>query len=201
RLHAGWTNRRRQAADRVRAEQAAGEELRREWAALREEWLRRRAVLQQEERALAERTLALEQYRQGLLAQAPDPAAADKELRRLRRQWGTQFASTTETIRTEQQALHAEAGRLELRYREVQQQVEGVTAEEADVYRRQLTFERDQTLAADEYNKLRQELVSLYAQRTCYERQVLNLQDEVERIACLLLDETDAGSPPAVQAA
>ena len=109
--------------------------------------------------------------------------------------------STTETIRTEQQALQAEAGRLELRYRDVQQQVERVTAQEADIYQRQLTFERDQTLAEDEYHKLRQELVSLYAQRTYYERQVLNLQDEVERIACVFLDEADAGSPPAVQAA
>src|SRR5439155_19901528 len=63
-LRERWGKRRLRQVCRLRSQRSACEELRREGEANRQEWLRRSTLWAKEARTLAERALALEQYRQ-----------------------------------------------------------------------------------------------------------------------------------------
>jgi pSer/pThr/pTyr-binding forkhead associated (FHA) protein len=192
-LRRRWSQRRRHELKRVRAdlERCAG--FRRQYAMLWEECARRRAELEQKERALAERALALEQYRLEYLGQAPDSAAANKRLGRLRRRWAGVVAAAERGLRRERRALEAEAARFRDQAEEVEQRLAEAAQHEEDVARRLADWEHEQALAEDGSARLRRELQSLQVQRALYERQLEQVRDEVERVARSLLD---APEPP-----
>jgi hypothetical protein len=197
----GWQGRRHQQVERLRADLAACEALRREWAGLRAECLRRRARLEQVDRSLAERALALEQYRQECIGQAANPRAAEKRLRRLRRRWEALAAVSEKERERQRRVLEAEAARLDEAQRRLQAQTAEILAREADLARRQAAWEEQRLLSEGEHAKLLQEMQSLRRQRQCSEQQIQEVRDEVERLVRLLLDEVGEYPSPSLDQA
>jgi chromosome segregation ATPase len=200
-LRQRWDDRRRRQVLRLRAQRNDSEETRRQGAASRETWDRERTALAREQRALAERALALEQLWQECLGKSANPTAAEKRLEQLRRQWTALFAGEEKFLARERQWVVSEAARLEARLRQLEQQTDQITAGEADLASRQAAWEQERALAETDQGKLRQEIESLRKQRELYEQQLQELAEEVERLARFFLDEGEATTLPAVQAA
>src|SRR5262249_37994591 len=130
---------------RVRSQRSACEELRRESEALRQEWLRRTMIFAKEQRGLAERALALEQYRQQCISRATNPKAAEKRLERLRRRWATRGASAERALEQERRFLQTQAARLEEQRRQVQEDAEGLSTQLAELSQRQAAWQQQQS--------------------------------------------------------
>jgi chromosome segregation ATPase len=191
-----WDARRRRQVLGIRRRRAVCEELRREYAAQRTECLTREALLAQEQRALAERALALEQYRQTFIARTPDPKAADKRLKQLRGRWAAQFASAKQILVRERRLLEAETARLEEYARQLGQQADDLDRRETELAGQEASREEERLVLETGQARLRQELATLQRQREHYEHQVAQLRDEVDRLARLLLEESDAPASP-----
>lgn len=190
-LHQRWVRRRGREIEWLKSERAACEKLRRECALMRDGWLKRQVALEQEQRSVAEKTLALEQLQQETLGQSADAAAAGKRLERLRRRWAALSAAAEKGLAEQWQKLQAEAARLEAQHARLQKHTAKVTAQETDLSQRLSEWERNQLVAADEMNSLRQDLDSSQSHRDRYEKQVNELRDEVEQLARLFLDESE----------
>lgn len=190
-LHQKWVKRRGREVDWLRGERAACEKLRRECVAVREGWLKRRAALEQEQRTVAEKTLALEQFQQEQVGQAGNAAAAGRRLEKLRRRWAALSAPAEKALAEQWEQLKAEAQRLEAMQARVNKQTARLTAQENDLGTRLSEWEQNKVVAADEANRRVQELASAQSLRDRYEKQVYELRDEVERLARLFLDEAE----------
>jgi hypothetical protein len=200
-LRRRWVVRRRHEMRRLRADHERCESFRRQYAVLWEECFRRRTALEQEERLVAERALAMEQFRLECLGRAPDSAAADKGMERLRRRWAALGAEAERRLTQDRQGLDAELARLQEYARRLQDQAADVARREEDLSGRQAAWEQERTLAATAAARLRQELQSLQAQRDEYERQLTEMRDEMERVARLLIDDGEPAALTVVQAA
>lgn len=201
-LHQRWSKRRRQEVERLHAERGTLAKLHQELAHQREEWLRRGAVIEKEQKDLAERSLALEQQRLEVIRKAPNSEAADRRLDRLRGRWAAGFVTLQRSIAQERDAVKTEMGQLEGRFRQLQQLAHKAALKEADFAQQLSTWEREKLLAEEEKEKRRGQLQIWQAQRDRFERERQQLRDEVERLARLLMDESNAAAPfPAAQAA
>lgn len=200
-LHQRWVKRRQREIEWLQSERAASEKLRRECVTLRDEWLRRAAALEQEQRRLAEQALAMEQLQQETLGQADNASAAGKRLERLRKRWASQSAAARQAVAQQREELRAEAERVEQFNARLQTHAAKLAAREADLSRRQTEWEHSRIQSEDEVTGLREELASQSARSSRYERQVGELRDEVERLARLFLDEDGTVRLPTAQAA
>jgi hypothetical protein len=200
-LRERWSKRRQRQICRLRSQRNMCEKLRREAEALRQGWLRASTLLAQEQRATAERTLALEQYRQQWIARAAHPKAAEKRLERLRRRWATLAASAERALAKERKYLEARSACLEEQTRQLQRDTNELTAQEAESSTRQADWEQEQVRQQGEQDRIRRELLSLRDQRESYERQLESLREDVERLVRLMLGDTDPAPPHTVQAA
>jgi chromosome segregation ATPase len=184
-----WQERRHRLLERLRQDRDRCEELRLEWAALREECRRRGEVLDREKRALAERALALEQYRQECVSKSSNPRAAERRLERLRKRLVSQSANAMRQITRERLALEKDLAKADERARQLKRQFDALAAAETEFTARQETREKQESSFNHEQEKLRFELNNYQNQRTCYEQQLEKLRDEVERLARLLYEE------------
>jgi chromosome segregation ATPase len=200
-LRQRWVKKRRQELDLLRAERAACEKLRLEYANLRQECWKRSLALEQQECDLTEKTLALEEYRQQFILRAQDAAGVESKLERIRRRWSQENAATMRTTAEQLQRLQDESAQLQQRGRELLKAAEEVTAREATLAQRQAAWEEKLTQAEAQEGRLAQQLESLLSQRDRTERQVAELQNEVERLARVLLDELEQPSMGLSQAA
>jgi chromosome segregation ATPase len=200
-LRERWNERRRRQVLRLRSRSTACEELRRECAVLREELLRRTTILGQEQRTLAERALAMERYRQECLGKAANAKVAEKRLEHLRRREATLLASAKRSLAEERRRLETLSARTEERSRLVHTQAQELGSQEADLASRQAAWEQQQLATQEQQRKLQGTLQTLRQQRSSYERQLQELRDEVERLARILLDETNHTPLPMGQAA
>jgi hypothetical protein len=199
-LRRRWHKRRRRQLERLRAERASCEDLRQECAAMREEWLNRRTLLDQEQRSLAEQALTLEQYRQECLGKAAPPEAAQR-LEHLRRSWADWTAAAQRNVMQDRLALQTEATRLQQRQRAFQQVADIIAGQEADLLQRQAAWEQQQVVAEEERARLRQQVYRLGVQRSRFEQQVKDLHAEVERLVGVLIADGGAASESIGQAA
>jgi hypothetical protein len=175
--------------------------MRKQYAKLWDEYFRRRAALEQEQRAVAERALALEQYRLECQGKAPDSAAADRRLEQHRRRWASLAAVAQRNVARERQALHVEAARQHQRSRAEQRLAHDVALREEVLSRDRATWEQEKALHELTQTRLRQQLQSLQAHRDQYERQLQQLSEEVERMARLLIENGEQALLPFTQAA
>jgi pSer/pThr/pTyr-binding forkhead associated (FHA) protein len=200
-LRRKWKQRRREETSEFQKAHGQFIEARRLYATLWEECLRRSAAMDPEKRTLAEKTLALDQYRLEVIGQAENAAAAERQLERLRRRWAGLFTEAERTLSRERQAVEAEIGRLDARSRQIEQEAAELAQRGADHFTRQCEWENHQ-LVVDEANvRLRKELECLRFERAQQERQLVALRDEVERMAHTLLEQTEMQSRPTSQAA
>jgi len=200
-LRQRWAQRRRQEVEHWRAESKHCQEIRQHYALLWEEYTRRNAAVEQEQRILAERALAMEQFRLECIGQSANSPAAEKRLERLRRRWAALSAAAQRALAKERHALQAEASRLEERSRQLEQYAAELAARATDLSSRQTEWQHEQTSAEGAQTRMRQELQSLRVQHDLHERQIHTLRDELERMAQTLIEESEPLTLPAVQAA
>jgi hypothetical protein len=199
--------RQRRWAEEVEADRQARaqcEEMRRDYAALWKECQERRARLAQQQRDLNARAQALENLRQQLLNRSPDPAAANRRLQRLERQYAAHLEAEGKALEEERQRIAGEVRRLDaLGQRLREEEAEIAAGREALAQGRTEGEDRREAVADDDV-RLRLQLRRLQAQHDADEQHIAQLRDELERVARLLMDEPappQLVAPPASQAA
>jgi hypothetical protein len=196
-----WGQRRRQEAKQLRAAQEECERLRQQYLTLWAECFRRCSALEQEKRAVAERSLAMEQFRLELLGQSVDSAAGERRLEKLRRRWSALSVAAGRRLAQERRALEAEGDRLQELANLLEREAAVLALREEELASRQADWEQEQALRETEDARLRQELQSLQGQRDVYERQLRQVRDEVERVARGLIDGAEPPMLTVAQAA
>jgi hypothetical protein len=196
-----WAARRKREQEQLRAERAATEKLRQEWMTLREQWYRRAAALEDQARALAEKELALERHRQQVLTLAPDAAAAERAIELLRRRLSRQNAAAARRHAQAQRKLHTELAQLKSGFASLHQQADALIEREIGLAEQETILEEQKT--RDQSDQLQGEarMRRLRAQHDIYEQQILALQNEVERVALVLLHESAEPLPTLNRAA
>lgn len=200
-LRQRWARRRRQELEDLQAARASCEELRRHHAALWQECQKRRAKLAQEQRETAAQMVSVERFRQELLTQAPDAAAAEKRIQKLRKRDLARLESEERDLTRERQALQAETAYLQERARHLEQQEDELIRRYEAWSCRQTEWEDQQAATADAEERRHKELHRLQQLHAQDERQLAELRDELERVARLLLEEAEPPAPPAHRAA
>lgn len=178
----------------------ACEQLRKECSDLRDHWVRRGKALEQERRSLAERALAVEEYRFTFLRPGGDPAVVEQRLRRLRDRWLGEFESAAQPVVRERQELAADWERLAEGLGQLRNDLTTLATRESEIARRERDHEQLETRNRLEHDSLRNDLARHRAQRDLYERQARALQEEVERLARAMLEDSES-APPLARAA
>lgn len=199
-LRTRWDARCARETDQVRSVLAAANALRQEVAELRHDWLQRRQQLDAQRRGLAEKALAVEQFRQEVTLRARDPESA-KRIERLRRLWLTQNAAHIRTAREEREALRGELTRLDERRDETLQATGQLAALQQELGERQRNVEHHEMLQGVRLGRLEQELRDSESRRDRAERRLQELHEEVERIAQSLLGDPEPPLLPFERAA
>lgn len=183
--------RRAQEIEELRCARAQHEQMRRDYAVLWQECQDRRAELLREQRDLLGKTLALEQFRQQLLGRAADSPEAEKRLERLRRRHQTCLQAEERDLKRERDALSAETKRLDTRAVRLSEREGRLDGRHEDWMQQIADWEDRQTAAAELEQHRQQELRHWQLLHEQAERQVIELREEVERIARLLLEEVE----------
>ena len=157
-LHERWTKRRRRELAWLQNERGTAEKVRQECADLRDDWFKRGAALQEEQRSLAERSLALEQYQQETMGQATNPASAERRLQRLRIRWAGQLAKAQKSASAERQRIESDATNLQERQVRYQKHLARLNQREEELSEKLRKWEEDRLQVGDELARLRQEL-------------------------------------------
>jgi hypothetical protein len=195
-LRQRWSKRRRLELERLRGERQVLDEIRQENDRQRLLLMDQTTSLEAEKRALAEKSLALEQHRQELLAKT-DSAGAERRLERLRRRWLALHATAIRAAGRERDSLKGALLALASRHAELRERADRVAQAEADLALQQAAWEHQQTLAAARQARMQHGIQSAEAQRSLADQQVARMKDEIERIARALIDEPD---PPTSEA-
>ncbi|MBL8795534.1 MAG: FHA domain-containing protein [Planctomycetia bacterium] len=190
-LHERWQRRRRKEVQWVQTERAAAAKARKEFTTLRQRWLERHGELDREQRSLAERALAIEQFQQECIGKAAHPAAAARRLERLRQRWANLAAAAQKSLNQEREALEQEGKELEEYHGRLAKQADHISSKEAELGEKLADWEKAQLAAHEDMNRLRADMHLATVCRDRYEMQVNDLRDEVERLARLLLDEVE----------
>jgi hypothetical protein len=183
-----WNDRRQQEIGRQRTlrTRLAAQQI--ELNELRASLLTESQQVEQEKRILAEKTLALEQYREELFARANDPNA-QRRVERLRRRWLALNADSIRNARRERNAVNKELERLDDLHTELAQESSRLEQLDTDLAEKQAALEeRGVHLQAIEV-RLQQENQRLGNLERQAERRFLRLEDEVEMLAKTMLDE------------
>jgi pSer/pThr/pTyr-binding forkhead associated (FHA) protein len=167
------------------------EQMRRDYSMLWQECQNRRGKLILEQRELAAKALALEQFRQELLGRAADSPEVEKRLQRLYRRHRARLQVEERDLRRERAAVESEAQRLDQRASRLNEQEERNMAQHESWMRQIAEWEDRQEALADLEAQRRQELQHWQLLHEVDQRHLLELREEVERIARLLLEEGD----------
>ncbi len=183
--------RRGKEAEALAAAQSRCEEARRQYVVLWKECLQRRKEIAREQRDMAARALALEQMRQEVIAAAPNAAAADRRLKRLRKQAAAQVAADEQAVEAVRQDLAAESERLGVLAVSLREGQKDLAVHQEELARREAEWDEREAAADEAEQRRRLELQWLTARREQDERQIAQLRDEVERVAGVLMNELD----------
>jgi hypothetical protein len=194
RLEAVWRERRRRQVLALRSQRNACEQLRLEYALLRDQWSSRMSALAQQQRGLAQRSLALDQYELEQVQGAVDAAGMDRRLKELRLRSAALSASEQRHFARERSRLEAETALLERRLEQLYKQEQNTLALEAELESKLSAWEKEQEARQAEQARRDAEVDNLRQERLLQEAQLQLLHVEVERLARLLAGEKDA--PP-----
>ncbi len=188
-----WNRRRQEETERLHHHRVKLDGEHREVAQQRKAVLDKSQKLDEERRILAEKALALEQYRQEVFDRANDPAAS-KRIERLRRRWLAVNAALIRNAKAERDAAIREIDRMETLREELTKQIRQVlSAEAALTENRNLVDERELKLKHRQmrFDKHSQELI---AHGSRAELNPLRQQDEIETMAQAVYEEPDSQS-------
>jgi hypothetical protein len=184
-----WSSRRKEEVARLGAELQRCREAHRHYVSLRDDYERRLTVLGAEERTLAEQRLALERLELELVGKTEDVGAAEKRLLKLRRQQESLRGETEQRLAERARSLEMESARLEADALQLQHRLDVVIEHEEALATRQTEWEH--RLAREELTReeLQHELALVRRQEELTARQRQELQDEIDRVICVLLQE------------
>jgi hypothetical protein len=194
-LRRRWLGRRRQELKAVREELARCETIRSQLITILQANSQRSSSIECEARRLAEKALALEEYKLETLGQAPDAARAEQRIRRLRRRWSHMYAASERRVLRERQVLVNEAARLDQLGKHLGQQAEKLVSREAELFDQQTNRETGEVKVEELLAKQVAEIGSLRIHLQMAERQTGQLGDEIERLIHVLIPDD---SPPAL---
>jgi pSer/pThr/pTyr-binding forkhead associated (FHA) protein len=188
--------RRSQEIEELDAARSQHEQMRRDYALLWQECQDRRTELVREQRELAAKSLALEQFRQELLGRTADTPGADKRLERLRRRNLARIHAEERDLQRERAAARGETKRLDLRDARLIELEEKLLAQHEDWMKQVADWEDRQAAATALEQHRQQELRHWKLLHERDERQLIELRQEIERIAGMLLEESESAKPP-----
>ncbi len=188
--------RRSQEIEELDAARSQHEQMRRDYALLWQECQERRTELVREQRELSAKALALEQFRQELLGRTADTPGADKRLERLRRRNLARIRAEERDLQRERAALRGETKRLDLRDARLIELEEKLLAQHEDWMKQVADWEDRQAAARALEQHRQQELRHWQLLHERDERQLIELRQEIERIAGMLLEESESAKPP-----
>ena len=192
-LRERWNGRRQQEVEQLRAHRASLQEQHKETQELRLAMFEKGQKVEEESRILAERALALEQYRQEVFFRAKDPAA-QRRVERLRRRWLTANASLIRNAKNERTATRKELAQLETQRTELLLTTSELTQSETALAEKKALLEVGEALLKGREAQLNQQLAMLQSEQQQTEQKHRRMQDEVETLAKAVYDDAD---PPA----
>jgi len=196
-LRERWNRRRQEEVEQLRAQRASLQQQHAEAQNVRLATFEKTQKLEEQNRILAERSLALEQYRQEVFFRAKDPAA-QRRVERLRRRWLTTNAGLIRDAKNERIATQKEWVQLESQRVELVQATSQLKQSEAVLAEKKTLLEESETLLKGREAQLEQQLRLLQSHHHRAEAKHLRMQDEVETFAKAMYDEAD---PPAFEKA
>jgi hypothetical protein len=188
-LHNRWALRRKEEFARLSQELKRCRQTQRHYAELCRECERRSGELGQQERSLAERKLALEQFQLELAGRSENAAATEKKIAKLRRQLAALHTEAERRLAERRRGLEIEADRLRAQVHHLNQRAEAAVERESALSARQTEWEHQQAIAQREQERQQQELFRLRRQGDITGQQRDKLQDELDRLIRLLLEE------------
>jgi hypothetical protein len=198
-LRGTWQERRRQQVSWLRSQRAVCENERRVHVGLRDNLLKSHQRLALERQTVAEKALALEQYRQEYIKRSTNPAVAEKRIDRLRRRWERYFNRARKILAREQRRAQEDGRRVAERARAVEQQLDSVATRELALGARENLREMQIHLVEAEMASLRQDAETLAIQQKLYEKQLHHVREELDGVTRMFLVADD--SPPSRRAA
>src|ERR1019366_4272306 len=183
-LRQRWNRRRQQEVEEQRTARALLDQQQKDATQQRGELFEKSQQLEEGKRILAEKSLALEQYRQEVFFRANDPES-QRRVERLRRRWLTLNAAMIRAAKSERDAVRAELAEMTTRRADLVEQVNQWTQNENALAEKQgLLDEREALLKARRLH-LEQELKRVEEQQALE----LRLEDEVEIIASAMFED------------
>lgn len=195
-----WGRRRWREVLQLRTDQDACRQERCEWMNARRIWLRAAIKLRAERRTVAAQALALEQWRKEHVSPSERPAAA-KRLERLERQWASQCAIAARELERFQDLLTVEATRLDELAVRLKRDALDAAARLTTMDQRANELERERQALSAEQERMAAQMDLARIRWEAAERRALDLRDEVERVARLLIDSGPVLALPTGQAA
>lgn len=185
-----WAKQRAAEVAQLREELARFVEVRENWAKRLSEHEEAEFQLQQERKKLTEQMIALERARQEFLSQVEDPTAIAKKIERLERRLGASQARLEAEYHQRRTALLEESAWIQNRFRELSAEWTHLASQQQEVQSMRQELERMQLVQQREASQLREQQAIWEAQRSRYEQELLELRDEIERLAGVMMLET-----------
>lgn len=189
-LRQRWNQRRQQEVEQLRVRQVALDEQQAETHRQRQALFEKSMQIDEEKRILAEKALALEQYRQDVSCRTKDPAAQSR-VERLRRRWLTLNAALIRNSKAEHEAAKKSLLQLETRRADLHATASQQTQLEAALAERQVLLEEQEAMLSARQTHLEQEFGKLEIQRHDAQSQQLRLQDVIDNLAKSVYEEMD----------
>jgi hypothetical protein len=187
-LRQRWAARRAQELELLQSQRAACEQLRQEYAQLRQECWKRALSLEQQHREVSEKLAALVEYQQQLILRSQNPAAVEARLVRIRNRWLRHNAALVQNTKEEFERLQHKAAHLNHCGKELASAAEELTKREATFAERQSAWDELQARRQTRQIAIRQQLETAEAQERCSQQQIAELRAEIEQLAKALLD-------------
>jgi pSer/pThr/pTyr-binding forkhead associated (FHA) protein len=159
-LRQRWNQRRTQEIEQQRITRTLLEQQQRDTHQLRAELFDKGQQLEGEKCLLAEKSLALEEYRQEVFFRANDPAS-QRRVERLRRRWLTLNAAVIRAAKNEREAVKKELLALETQRAELQEQINQRTIAEANLTESQAALDEREAILKARQLHLDHELKSM----------------------------------------
>jgi hypothetical protein len=192
-----WNQRRQQTIDQLRSKRALLEEQQKETHQRRVALFERSQQIEEEKRILAEKALALEQYRHEIFVRTKDPAA-QRRVERLRRRWLTLNCAMIRTAKGEREAARKDLLELDSQRAELSKSVTQLAQDQSTAAEKQALLEKDDAVLKARQLELEEQLGKLESQRQHSQEKSLRLQDEFDSLGPAVYEEPDA---PAVDKA
>jgi pSer/pThr/pTyr-binding forkhead associated (FHA) protein len=200
-LRQQWLASRRIERARLQNEFQQASEMRERYTRAWQEGQTKLYSLHKAQRALADRTLALERYRYELTGNSDDANRAERRIAQLQEEQNGTLGAAVQRLERHHQTLIEEGKQLEKRALQLEEHRRELECREQELSQRQMTSDQEKIAAETERTGFTEELQSMQNQCRHYEQQLAQLNEELERIASSLLGDAEGQGPTLARAA